>query len=100
MRAIPAALVLLVAAANAWAQLPAGAEFRANTYTTGQQVQTQPAVDAEGRFIITWDAGSGGAGPGAYVQRYGADGLPIGSEFRGSAGGPVDRTRAAFGKGG
>jgi hypothetical protein len=53
-----------------------GSEFRINSYTTGDQTNAQPAVDAVGNFIVTWRSGlfSGsqdGSGAGAFAQRYG-----------------------------
>jgi hypothetical protein len=49
-----------------------GAEFRVNTYTTGQQTQPSVASDSVGNFVIAW----GGDGPDGsdyeiFAQRYG-----------------------------
>ena len=60
-----------------------GSEFRVNTYTAGDQ--TDPSITAlnTGGFVVTWEsAGQDGSGYGIYAQRYDADGVPQGSEFR------------------
>jgi len=61
-----------------------GGEFRVNTYTRGQQLNSTVAMDADGDFVITW-SGSGdydGHVKGIYAQRYNAAGVARGSEFR------------------
>jgi hypothetical protein len=67
---------------GAWAQVPAGGEFRVNTYTTTRQ--WQPAVAAApGGFVVVWDSeDQGGYGTGVFGQRYDAAGLARGAEFR------------------
>ena len=98
MRALLTAVVLVAAGAHSWAQVPAGGEFQVNTYTTERQIGPWPAIDADGNFVIVWDGRQqGGTGPGGFGQRYAADGVPIGTEFRANAAGAVDRTRAVFG---
>jgi hypothetical protein len=62
---------------------PVGPEFRANSYTTGDQVRASVAAAADGRFVVTWTSvGQDGSGGGAFGQRYDAKGLPAGPEFR------------------
>ena len=62
---------------------PVGAEFRANSYTLGDQ--SNPAVTAlsDGGFLATWhSAAQDGSGYGIYGQRYDATGATVGSEFQ------------------
>jgi hypothetical protein len=62
---------------------PLGAEFRANTLTTGEQYTPAVAADAVGNFVVVWtSAGQDGAGYGVFGQRYDATGTPQGAEFR------------------
>jgi hypothetical protein len=62
---------------------PQGAEFRANTYTTGAQGDPAIAFDASGRFTVTWH----GSGPGIardnsiWARRYASNGAAFGPEF-------------------
>jgi uncharacterized repeat protein (TIGR01451 family) len=61
----------------------AGDEFRVNTYTTSQQKFPSVALDADGDFVIAWQSnGQDGDGYGVYAQRYSADGMTVGDEFR------------------
>ena len=61
---------------------PAGSEFRANTYTTNDQVYSSVTALNDGGFVVTWSSdGQDGSGYGIYGQRYAADGTPVGSEF-------------------
>ena len=63
--------------------LPAGAEFRVNTYTTGGQDAASVAMDAMGNFAVVWQSdGQDGSGHGVYAQRFDRFGLPRGDEFR------------------
>jgi len=63
---------------------PLGTEFRANEYTILNQDDVAVGVDPNsGEFLISWESvNQDGSDPGIYGQRYQADGLPIGSEFR------------------
>jgi len=67
---------------------PAGAEFRVNTYTAGEQrtffdSKQSVAMDEFGNFVITWASDEqDGSGYGVYAQRFNAAGTPQGSEFR------------------
>ncbi|WP_051312744.1 T9SS type A sorting domain-containing protein [Sporocytophaga myxococcoides] len=63
--------------------LPAGTEFRVNTYTTGTQMYAKTAMDSDGDFVVTW-ASRGQDTPteyGIYAQRYNAQGVAQGAEF-------------------
>lgn len=63
-----------------------GPEFRVNSYTTGNQGGPSVAMDADGDFIVAWTSYGQGANPsGIYAQRYAAQGVPQGGEFRVSA---------------
>ena len=63
--------------------LPAGLEFRVNTYTTGQQYGASVAAGT-GTFVVTWTSGGGygGPAPDIFGQRFLGDGTPFGPEFR------------------
>ncbi|WP_162542163.1 SdrD B-like domain-containing protein [Gemmata obscuriglobus] len=62
---------------------PAGPEVRANTHTTGHQVGASVATDADGNFVVAWTSqDQDGSGTGIYAQRYAANGMPLGGEFR------------------
>ncbi|WP_170985159.1 Ig-like domain-containing protein [Roseomonas sp. AR75] len=61
----------------------AGAEFRANTYTSSDQSYPSVAALAGGGFVVTWmSIGQDGSGSGIYGQRYNAAGNAAGAEFR------------------
>jgi hypothetical protein len=76
------AVVFLVSSA-ALAQVPAGGEFRANTYTTGDQDDTSVASDASGNFVVVWQSdGQDGSNRGIFARRYDASGAPRGPEFQ------------------
>jgi hypothetical protein len=59
-----------------------GAEFRVNTYTTGNQRYPSIASDATGNFIVVWDSDQDGDGYGIFGQRYASTGAAVGPEFR------------------
>jgi hypothetical protein len=60
-----------------------GAEFRVNTFTTGDQLNVAVAMDADGDFVVAWESsGQDGSLGGIYAQRYSASGVPQDSEFR------------------
>ncbi len=63
------------------AGVPQGAEFRVNTITTNEQQHPSVAIDAEGNVVIAWYSFAPGA-TGIYAQRYDAQGVPQGGEFR------------------
>ncbi len=50
---------------------PVGAEFQANTYTTGWQISPAVATDGSGRFVVAWRSDfQDGSGPGVFGQRF------------------------------
>lgn len=59
---------------------PAGAEFRVNTVTSGNQDFPSVAGLSDGGFIVTFQ--SNNSGGGIYGQRYSAAGAPVGAEFQ------------------
>jgi hypothetical protein len=79
---VPLAVALSFALApDARAQVPAGGEFRVNTYTTS--AQRRPAIGKRvGGFVVTWHSdGPDGSLYGIRGQRYASDGSAQGAEF-------------------
>jgi hypothetical protein len=77
------ALLFLIACPAAWAQLPAGAEFQVNSYTTSLQFWPAVAWDANGNFVVAWTSDNqDGSGYGVFGQRFDASGVPQEAEFR------------------
>jgi hypothetical protein len=65
------------------ALIPAGPDFRVNTYTPNVQLYPAVAADADGDFVVAWESSvQDGSNLGVYAQRYGADGARRGAEFR------------------
>ena len=64
------------------AGLPAGSEFRVNSYTTGDQWGPAVAAKGSGGFVVAWvNGGITGSSGRIFVRRYDASGLPIGGEI-------------------
>src|SRR5262249_53016263 len=63
--------------------VPAGTEFRVNTYTTDRQYLPAVAADPSGGFIVVWQSSNqpGSGANGVYAQRYDSNGATLGSEF-------------------
>jgi hypothetical protein len=59
-----------------------GSEFRANTYTTGDQDFPEIAMDAAGDFVISWVSTQDGDAFEIYARRYNSLGDPVSPEFR------------------
>ena len=59
-----------------------GEEFRVNSHTDGSQASAAVAMGAAGDFVVTWHGYSQDWGWGVYAQRYAADGVAQGGEFR------------------
>jgi hypothetical protein len=74
-----------------------GAEFQANTYTTGTQVISTMDADAAGRFVVVWRSRTTNPQSeyGVYGQRFAADGTRLGAELRLTTGGTGDQSRPA-----
>jgi hypothetical protein len=67
----------------AWAQPPAGSEFRVNSYTTTRQFYSAVASSPSGDFVVVWVSnGQDGDSYGVFGQRFSASGTPQASEFR------------------
>ena len=73
---------VLLLPALAAAQVPAGAEFQVNTYTTGYQFMPVVGMDKSGNFVIVWGGDQPGSFTDALAQRYTPAGARLGGEFR------------------
>ncbi len=66
--------------------LPAGPEAQVNTYATGLQRRPAVGVATEGDFVVVWQsygsAGNDSDRSSVQGQRYGSNGLPVGTEFQ------------------
>lgn len=83
-RALPVLLAAGSLPGLAWGQVPLGAEFRVNAYTTGQQTRPSVASGSDGRFAVVWQSqGQDGSGYGVYLRRHDASGAPLSlADFR------------------
>ena len=62
---------------------PVGAEFRINSFTTGDQAAPSLVVEKSGIFLVVWTSdGQDGSGLGVYGQRFVSVSTPFGPEFR------------------
>ncbi|HQZ02781.1 MAG TPA: PKD domain-containing protein, partial [Thauera sp.] len=60
-----------------------GTAFRANTFTGGNQYESDVAALEDGGYLVVWRSdGQDLSGAGVYAQRYAADGTTVGTEFR------------------
>jgi len=63
--------------------VPQGSEFQVNSYTTGSQRAPAVASGANGNFVVAWQGSyEDGSSAGIFGQRFGASGVPLGSEFQ------------------
>ncbi|WP_170565742.1 calcium-binding protein [Ruegeria atlantica] len=63
--------------------VPIGSEFRINSTTYGTQTVSSVTALEDGGFVVTWlSFGQDGSGWGIYGQRYAANGIAQGAEFR------------------
>jgi hypothetical protein len=61
----------------------AGSEFRANTWTTDDQLHPSITSLSNGGFAVVWESyGQDGSDRGIYGQRFDSNGNKVGSEFR------------------
>ena len=83
-RRLAAGLLILAAApASVRAQVTAGPVLRVNTYTTNSQAAPTLAMDPAGNFVVTWGSfRQDGGSFGVFAQRFDAEGVPRGAEFR------------------
>lgn len=60
-----------------------GSEFQVNTFTQSDQIRPSVAMDADGDFAVVWASSfQDGSEYGIYGQRYDANGVAQGGEFR------------------
>src|SRR5687767_7536590 len=74
----------LSAAAVGSAQVPAGGEFRVNTFVSDDQQWPSIAADAAGNFVVVWESHDQLGQPfrsDVFAQRYDAAGNRLGAEF-------------------
>ena len=58
-------------------------EVQVNSTATGDQTWTTVAMNRSGAYVVAWsDTGADGSGSGIYAQRFDANGVAQGSEFR------------------
>ena len=75
------ALGLALVPASGFTQVPVGAEFRVNTYTTNDQDDPRIAANDSGQFVLTWSSrGQDGGGRGVFARRYDGTGAPMGAD--------------------
>ena len=80
-----AAAVLMLPALASAQQVRAGAEFKANTYTTGDQRLPEVLIQPGGEFIVAWsgvDSTLDASAYGIIAKRYDVLGNPLGADFR------------------
>ncbi|MEA1648893.1 hypothetical protein UAJ10_07660 [Nitrospirillum sp. BR 11164] len=71
-----------------------GGIIRVNTFTTGDQSQPTVTATADGGYIVAWRTnGQDGDGYGIYAQRYDANNLVVGPEFRLNSGNMGDQVQ-------
>ncbi len=62
---------------------PLGDEIQVNTTAAGFQLSPRVAAGTEGEFVVLWESvATDGSGSDVFGQRLGADGAPLGNEFR------------------
>ncbi len=62
---------------------PLGAEFRVNTYISGDQIQPTVAMEETGEFVVVWTSSSqDGDQSGVFAKRFDRTGDPLGQEFQ------------------
>jgi hypothetical protein len=83
---VVASALALAAALPAAAQVPTGAEFQVNTYTSSYQGDSSVAMDPDGEFLVVWKSyGSSETDTDGFSiqgQRYSSDGSALGTEFQ------------------
>ncbi len=63
--------------------IAASNEFKVNSLTSDDLASPSVAMDADGDFVITWDGlNQDGSSVEIYAQRYNADGITAGAEFK------------------
>jgi hypothetical protein len=78
-----AGAVVALLATPALGQVPAGSDFRVNSYTTSSQYGRALAMEPDGDFVVAWHSdGQDGSDYGIFARRFDAPGAPRGAEFR------------------
>lgn len=74
-----------------------GSEYRINTFTHSDQLRPLIAMQPSGAHLIIWHSlDQDGSGYGIYGQRFTADGMPAGGEFRVSETTAGNQVRPSF----
>lgn len=62
---------------------PQGPEFKVNTWTTSNQINSSLSMDGQGNFVVVWQsAGQDTGTEGIYAQRFSSGGTLLDAEFR------------------
>ncbi|MCK6405225.1 MAG: cadherin domain-containing protein, partial [Rhodocyclaceae bacterium] len=61
---------------------PSGGSFVVNTYTDNYQLESAVTSLSNGDFVVTWASYQDADGYGVYGQRFSANGVRLGAEFR------------------
>jgi hypothetical protein len=71
MRRLILAVIFLTTLVSDFAlsQVPVGAEFQVNTYSSGDQFAPQIASDAAGNFVVAWSGYQDGSFLDAFARR-------------------------------
>jgi hypothetical protein len=72
-----------------------GADFRVNSYTSGDQRYPAVAAARDGRFVVVWSGRGAGDGAGVFGRRFDATGAPSAGEFRVNSSTPNDQAYPA-----
>ena len=76
------AIVVLFASFPAFAQVPAGGEFRVNAYTTNDQVRPSIGSLGDGWVLVWASVSQDGSGAGIFGRHLDTSGAFVGSEFQ------------------
>lgn len=69
---------------------PVGDIIQVNAYTTGDQGPSSVEALPDGGWVVSWDSdGQDGSGQGVFMQRFDADGYPVGSGSGGGGASPI-----------
>src|SRR5688572_21764947 len=82
---LAAAIAVAVAVPSGAQQVRAGAEFQANSYSTGIQRLPDVHIKPNGDFIVAWTGQNStldSAAYGVFAQRFNVTGVAQGAEFR------------------
>ncbi|MEA2422281.1 MAG: large repetitive protein, partial [Thermoleophilaceae bacterium] len=82
----PSAVRKVVAQRLDPANVPQGALFQVNDYTSYSAAAPKVAMDSDGNSLIVWDQAQPGGGADAALKQYAGDGLQQGDEINGLGG--------------